>query len=120
MTKVILVRSDLSFGVDEMPTGDEGLPYLQDKVGGWVQAIDLQGKLAGFTLWLNEEGKITGLPFNDIATMLWELSYGAYTDIILGDCVITGGTDDEGETLGLDAEQIDYLEQVIKDAVVMM
>jgi hypothetical protein len=121
MTKVVLVGSDLSFSLDEMPTGDdESLAYLQGKVGGWVQAVDLQGKMAGFTLWTNEEGKMNGLPFNDLATLIWELSYGAYTDIIVGDCVITGGADEEGDTIGLDAEQIDYLEQIVKDALIIM
>jgi hypothetical protein len=52
-------------------------------------------------MWCNEEGKLIGLPFNPLATDLWEESFGK-TDLIKGNVIFTGGTDDEGSTLGLD------------------
>jgi hypothetical protein len=73
------------------------LEKLQDAVGGWVQAVDLRDDL---TLWCNEEGKLIGLPNNVIGTHMWEKSFGM-TDVIMGNIVFTGGTDDEGENLGL-------------------
>lgn len=79
---------------------DSVLEQLQEAVDGWVQAVDLSPTL---TMWLNEEGKLNGLPFNPFATWLWEEVYGS-TDFIVGDVIFTGGTGEEGETLGLDEE----------------
>ena len=63
-----------------------------------VQAADLHDNL---TLWCNEEGKlINGMQPNIIGTHMWEKSFGM-TDIIMGDVVFTGGTDDEGDNLAL-------------------
>ncbi len=81
------------------------LATLQAKVGGWVQMVDLNDNL---TLWCNEEGKLEGLPLNRYATELWESVYGK-TDIIVGDIVLTGGADDEGETLGLSDLKIEAI-----------
>lgn len=71
-------------------------------VGGLVQAIDLDADL---TMWCNEEGKLYGLPHNPFGQALWEQVYGR-TDYIVGDIVLTGGADDEGETIGLTDEQV--------------
>jgi hypothetical protein len=56
-------------------------------------------------LWVNEEGKLDNLPQNPIGTSLWVDEYG-YTDVIVGNIIITGGTDENGETLGLSLEQV--------------
>jgi hypothetical protein len=87
--------------VNILELGDEGLGVLQGAVGGWVQAVDLTDTL---TMWLNEEGKLEGLPHNPFAQYLWDNTYGAHTDYIVGNAVFTGGTDDEGATLGLSDE----------------
>ena len=42
---------------------------------------------------------------------LWTMTYGN-TDYIVGDIVLTGGTDSEGETLGLTPARIFYLKSV--------
>jgi hypothetical protein len=52
------------------------------------------------TLWCNEEGKLIGLTPNVIGTHLYEKNF-AVKDVIMGDIVFTGGTDDEGDNLGL-------------------
>jgi hypothetical protein len=102
MAKALVVTTDGQFEViDEI-----SLKTLQAKVGGWVQAVDLTETL---TLWANEEGKLVGLPVNGFATELWESRFGAGTDIIVGDIVLTGGTDDEGETLSLTDNQVEAL-----------
>jgi hypothetical protein len=79
------------------------LEKLQTAVGGWVQAIELSNEL---TLWCNEEGKMNGLEFNPFAQHLWCQAFGAGTDYIVGTVVLTGGTDDEGDTIGITEEQI--------------
>jgi Domain of unknown function (DUF3846) len=74
------------------------LQDLQSAVGGWVQAIDLSNDL---TMWLNEEGKLTGLPHNTTAQKLWDKTFWVGSDFVVGDVVLTGGTDEEGVTLPL-------------------
>lgn len=74
------------------------LEALQSAVGGWVQAIDLEANL---TMWLNEEGKLIGLPHNTTAQKLWDKTFWTGSDFIVGDVVLTGGTDEEGQTLPL-------------------
>jgi hypothetical protein len=91
------LRINTDFTTEILDLDTDTLEKLQGAVGGWVQAVDLQDNL---TLWCNEEGKLTGLPTNVIGTHMWEKSFGM-TDIIMGDIVFTGGTDDEGENLAL-------------------
>ena len=74
------------------------LQDLQSAVGGWVQAIDLAPDL---TMWLNEEGKLVGLPHNLTAQKLWDKTFWVGSDFVVGDVVLTGGTDEEGRTLPL-------------------
>ena len=107
MTKnAVVVKADGDFSVVDI-AGNE-LKTLQGLVGGWIQAVDLKPNL---TLWVNEEGKMVGLPVNGFATEMWDSVYGA-TDVIVGTAVFTGGTDDEGDTIGLSDFQIEALKQV--------
>lgn len=94
-------------------TDEESLSKLQEAVGGWVQAIDLSDTLS---LWCNEEGKLVGLPHNPFAQILWDEAFGAHTDYIVGDVVFTGGTDDEGYTLGISDEQTARVREAVAKA----
>lgn len=69
-------------------------------VGGWIEAVSPDTIT---TLWFNEEGKLKGLPRNNIATRLWWLlnPEAAGVDVLCGDVVVTGGVDDEGDTNGI-------------------
>lgn len=97
--------------VEELTMTDEnGLSVLQEGVGGWVQAIDLDDDL---TMWCNEEGKLQNLPHNPFAQVIWDQTFGPGTDYIVGDVVFTGGTDDEGYTLGLSDRASEVIEKVI-------
>ena len=87
----------------------QSLETLQGAVGGYVQAIDLGDQV---TMWCNEEGKMTGLPHNPFGQAFWEKTYGR-TDYIVGDIVLTGGADNEGETIGLTDEQITEIMKVV-------
>lgn len=93
----------------ELVQDEAQLKILQEAVGGWVQAIDFTPTL---TLWCNEEGKLNGLPINPMATFLWERYFG-FTDIICGNVIFTGGTGDEGETLGLNEETAKQLRKTL-------
>jgi len=84
------------------------LDALQTAVGGYVQAVDMHG----VTMWLNEEGKLTGLPVNDTATVMWVGQYGP-SDIIVGDVVITGPTDEDGDTTSVDLATVEGMAAVL-------
>lgn len=87
-------------------TEENGLSVLQKAVGGYVQAIDLGNDL---TLWVNEEGKLESLPHNPIAQQYFDLRFGAGADYIVGNAVLTGGSDENGDTLGLSQEKVELL-----------
>jgi hypothetical protein len=107
MLAIKLNTDGVATEVEFAPVGKR-LQQLQDAVGGWVEAVDLSPTL---TMWCNEEGKLNGLPFNSLATDLWEESFGQ-TDFIKGNVIFTGGTDEEGETLGLDEATADKLRKL--------
>ncbi len=92
------LRINTDFTTEILDLEVDSLTQLQEAVGGLVEAADLHDDL---TLWCNEEGKlINGMQPNVIATHLWEKSF-IMSDIIMGDVVFTGGTDDEGYNLAL-------------------
>lgn len=100
MKKAIQIKT--TGEVVELDITADSLTTLQTAVGGWVQAIDIATDL---TMWCNEEGKLISLPHNPFAQFMWDKAFGAHTDYIVGDIVLTGGTDEEGATLGLSDEQ---------------
>lgn len=91
--------------LEVVPFVDDQLKILQTTVGGYVEAITLAGDLV---MWVNEEGKMNGLPFNQAATSIFMMHRGG-ADYIVGPVVFTGGVDDDGETLGLSEMQIHQL-----------
>lgn len=101
--KAVTIATD---GTKAVVDFDKGNSYelLRSAVDGWIECVSLSPTA---DMWINEEGKINRLPQNPTATGLWVDLYG-YTDVIMGNVVITGGADEEGETLGLTDEQVDY------------
>lgn len=89
-------------------TKPDELSALQDAVGGWVQAVDLNENLS---MWVNEEGKMIGLEHNPVAQMVWDMTFGEGTDYIVGTVVLTGTPDLDGETRGLEAEVIESMQE---------
>lgn len=88
---------------------DKSLEKLQKAVDGYVQAIDLSDTMS---MWCNEEGKMMSLPHNPFGQAFWEKVYGR-TDYIVGDIVLTGGTDKDGETMGLNDEQMKEISVIV-------
>lgn len=78
---------------------------LSDGVGGYIECVALSEEM---DLWCNEDGKVNGLDINPLATRIFQHHFGTI-DYIAGDAVLTGGIDDEGESLGLTDEQIDEI-----------
>jgi antibiotic biosynthesis monooxygenase (ABM) superfamily enzyme len=83
------------------------LRQMQEAVEGYIECVTLDG----FEMWVNEEGKLRGLPVNEVATALWESVYGA-TDVIVGNVLITGMADDEGYCTPLSAESISLIQKI--------
>jgi hypothetical protein len=114
----LVIGTGFGMKLEPMPSDKESLEFLQGKVGGLVQAIDLRNNFEGRSIWLNEESKIIGLPVNILATVMWEDSFGRNTDIIQGDVVILGDTDEEGRTRGLSEAEAEALLETIQTALV--
>ena len=107
MKTALRINTDFTTEVLDLET--ESYEQLRDAVGGLIQCVDLRDDL---TLWCNEEGKlINGMLTNVIGTHMWEKSFGM-TDIIMGDIVFTGGTDDEGNNLALPTAWLVQLQEL--------
>lgn len=84
------------------PLQDIELKTLQEAVGGYVTCATEMG----YTVWANDDGISLQLPFNPSTFVLYGLA-------MFGDCVITGGSDVEGNTLPIDDSHIRKIMSVI-------
>lgn len=102
MEQAVIINTDGTKSVVEFEVGNS-YNLIKNAVGGYIQVVPLHK--ANADLWVNEEGKLDNLPQNPIGTSLWVDEYG-HTDVIVGNIIITGGTDEMGDTLGLTPEQV--------------
>lgn len=100
--KALILHTDNRVEVEQDTNEFVSYATLSNAVGGYIEAVSLPN---GLTLWVNEEGKLNGLPVNEYATRLFTSAFGA-VDIIVGNAIVTGGADDEGETLGLTDKEV--------------
>ena len=115
MKTALRINTDFTTEILDLET--DILEKLQAAVGGLIQAVDLHDDL---TLWCNEEGKLIGLTPNIIGTHLYEKNF-AVTDVIMGDIVFTGGTDDEGDNLALPTAWLVQLQELagkLREAII--
>jgi len=105
MRNAMVIKVDGSIhGIDLGEDSHGEYEALSRAVGGMIQAVPL-GE-SDMMLWCNEEGKLIGLPYNESATKVWVKHWGQ-TDVMVGDCVITGGIDWDSElTKGLTPAQV--------------
>jgi len=88
-------------------TTETSYQTIRDAVGGYIECVYLPS--LNVEMWVNEEGKLVDAPIqNPMGTALWTDNYGE-TDVTVGDIIFTGGTDSEGNTLGLSDEQLNAL-----------
>ena len=85
---------------------------------GWIECVRIES--LGVDLWLNEEGKLEGLPINFAASYLYWDEYkrpilDRLADPIVGNVIITT-SNDEGDTTGLSDEQLDHLQRYFAQA----
>tara|TARA_R110002110_G_scaffold59579_1_gene168424 strand:- start:345 stop:722 length:378 start_codon:yes stop_codon:yes gene_type:complete len=92
IVKAIKISTDGTVELLEIPSN---LVSLQSQVEGFIEFLDVDGRLAAI---INEEGKLTGLPYNPTATAFAQKHCGiAPKDTIVGNMLLVGSTD-EGDT----------------------
>ena len=106
--KALYLSTEMDTEIRTFTVGDS-YELIKDAVEGWIECVHLSS--LGVDLWCNEEGKLAGLPQNDIATLLFHKEFGAH-DSIRGNVIFTGGADDEGDTIGLTEDQIKTLTEL--------
>ena len=107
--KVVIIPADaeLPIRVDEVEPRID-LDFLQKQVDGYIEPIDFTLEAKEVTMYVNEEGKLQGLPYNARATFLAADSIMDF-DYVAGDVVIVGPVDDEGEDTSLTEAQVEAL-----------
>ena len=115
--KAVIISTEGHKSVVEFDFG-KSYQLLSDAVGGMIECVGLKDA----DLWCNENGISEGLDLNMIASAIYSDAFGAGNPI-LGNVIITGSVDDEGETLGLTDEQVaywlEYNKKVIPTAYLM-
>jgi hypothetical protein len=101
MKTAIKLTTEGNASIIDLSADSNELLTLQMAVGGLIEAKTLEG---GYTLIMNEEGKLNQLAINHRATEIWLANFPNFPDVIVGDVVIAGSYDEDGEQLGLDFE----------------
>lgn len=83
-------------------TNDEELDQLQERCGGYIEGVSVRDHI----LYCNERGRLEGLPLNLVAT-------GLAGQPILGNAVLVGPVDHEGDTASCSRPFIDSLTRVL-------
>lgn len=108
--QAIIINPDSNAKLVELDQDD--YRALEDAVGGFFERVS--SATGDTSLWVNEEGKMLGLPINPPATTLWYhlnpvFRQQDFQDFLCGTVVVTGGADDQGRTLSVGPEAIDAM-----------
>lgn len=98
---------------------DLGLEFLQQSVGGYIErvAFDKEFDRRNIDMWINEEGKFNG-NFKPTFIVVEKEEPEKILDIIMGDVVFTS-SNEEGETIGLNDVQIQYIKSKLSKVAVL-
>ena len=108
---VIMASGGWKFVEVEMKRGKVPLEFLQTAVGGWVECLGVPGRgLERADLYLNEEGKLKGMPLNIKATMLSGIH--RHGDCIVRDAVVCSHNGNS-DTVGLTQSQENALRAIL-------
>ena len=110
--KAVVITTEGEKSVVTFTIGDS-YKILSDTVEGMIECVTLSDKE---DMWCNENGIAEGKPLNLIASAIYSETFNAGNPI-LGNVIITGGADDEGETLGLSDELVEKWMAYSKQAV---
>lgn len=107
MKAVLIDKGDVKF-ID----GDfNRLSELQEIVGGMIEMLPFSPPASGAHCYINEEGKLIGLPLNELATLLMR-DIISYDDFIVGPMVVLGSDDFGGED-DVPNDAVQYIQQVL-------
>ena len=108
MIKALTIRTDGTFSAG---TIDGKLKSLQTIVGGYIESVGSRD----VTIFINEEGKLEGLPINHLATVLWWVvcPHMAGQDVLLGDVVVLGPVDANGDETSVTEDTLWVLAEVL-------
>lgn len=90
MGSFICVGSDDSFA---LVNNDIDYEFISGFVNGWVEFASLS-KDCG--VYVNETGKLDGLPLNRVATAIARFINPGFGDVIVGNAIFCGSADEEG------------------------
>lgn len=81
---------------DELKLSSESFGYdeISALVGGWIEFVCLSEFVS---LYVNETGKLDGLPVNRVATAIARFINPDFHDVIVGNAIFCGPANAEGE-----------------------
>lgn len=110
MKKALVVDSN-GFSL-EIDVEEDFLSKMQNAVDGLIEPIDLTNTL---TMWVNEEFLFRrSFEPNLLGTAMYQSVGG--DGVIMGTIVFTGGTDSDGNTMGLSEEDLLTIESIARVA----
>ncbi len=95
----------------QLVTIEQGdITVIQRFVGGWFGVVSA-GDESPTSFWHHDDGKILGLPVNRRATLLLCALDHRWVghDVLVGDILLTGDPDDEGDTQSVSQELVDLI-----------
>lgn len=105
----IVIPADEEQPLDQCQLKPTSLADYQERVGGYIEGVDLLRPPA--RMYVNEEGKVRGLPMNRRATMLLWMHNRAfrYGDVIAGDALLVGPVGKESQDTAVPDEYTQML-----------
>lgn len=102
--RVVTLLLDGTVNWRDLGFSAEIYPFLSQTVGGYIEAVPLEN---GCTMYINEEGKLRGLPINYVANLLaHKLNSGLREyDYIVGNAVVCGPLDGAGYDTSMTEEE---------------
>lgn len=120
--KGLIIRSDGTHETIELDRDGTSADTITAVVGGWFECYALD---SWTDMWGNENAKIDGrCEFNPKATWIFRDAFGydprdSSIDFIMGNVLLTGGADDDGNTIGLKDDSlrryIEWLDEMDSD-----
>ena len=110
--KAVILRANGPASLVDVIDGEEdtdpNYQMLSDAVAGWIELVRVADDMV---MYCNEEGKLMGLPYNHLATLVikgaFEQTRRQFNDVIVGDVVFVGD-DGSPNTVGLSDQWIDF------------
>lgn len=105
----IVIPAGEEYGVRQDEIGASNLADYQRLVNGTIEHVALARPPA--SMYVNEEGKLEGLPINRRATLLLWMHNPAfrYADVVAGDALVTGPADGNGYDTSVSEELLQTL-----------